>query len=297
MAKSQRTTRLVDNQGRPLFEAVGLQNGFFSDAYHQVLVMRWPIFFALTVAFFVALHTVFAGVYLLVPGSIHGARAMSFGDAFFFSVQTLLTIGYGVMSPGTLYGNIVVTVEALTGVLTTAVLTGLVFAKFSRPRAVVNFSDIVCISNNEGIPCLMIRMANARGNRIIEAAVTCTIARTSRTVEGETFRRLTDLQLRRRTSPLFSISWTAMHEITPGSPLWNVTPQMLEEGGAELIVILSGTDETSSQTVHARRVYTAEAFKWGERFADMLSVQDDGKRIIDYRKFHDSVPAALTVEQ
>jgi len=234
-------------------------------------------------------NTLFALGYLLNPGGIEHARAGSFGDAFFFSIQTMSTIGYGRMVPQSLFANVLVMVEALVGVFGLALMTGLIFAKFSRPSARVLFSRVAVITQWDGIPSLLFRMANARGNQIVEAQIHLVLARDEVTPEGESFRRLYDLELTRRQHALFTLTWTAVHPLTARSPLADATPASLAAADTEIIVSLMGLDETYEQTVHARYVYTARDIVWGARFVDVLSRRPDGQWQIDYPRFHDVI--------
>ena len=172
----------------------------------------------------------------------------------------------------------------------------LVFAKFTKPTAAVLWSRVATIAMHEGKPMLMIRMANARGNRIVEATVSLTAALSGTTKEGETFRKLHDMHLVRRTSPIFSLSFTAMHVLDATSPLHGETEESLREKGLEIITMLSGLDETSGQTVHARTSYAAEDLRFGQRFVDVIQVEADGKRVINYTLFHDTKPSPLPAE-
>ncbi|HJY84310.1 MAG TPA: transposase, partial [Candidatus Binatia bacterium] len=238
-------------------------------------------------ACYVAGNSLFALGYLLDPGGIDHARAGSFGDAFFFSIQTMATIGYGQMVPHSLFANVLVMIEALVGVLGFALMTGLIFAKISRPSARVLFSRVAIITQRDGIPSLLFRMANARGNQVVEAQVHLVLTRDEITREGEPFRRLHDLELTRRQHALFTMTWTAVHPITAQSPLADATPASLAAADTEIIVSLIGFDETFAQTVHARYSYTARDIVWRGQFVDVLSRLPDGQRRIDYPRVHD----------
>jgi inward rectifier potassium channel len=287
---SPSTQRVVEPSGRINIVRTGLRNGFFGDLYHFLLVSSWPRLVILLATAYVAANALFAGAYLLEGHSLEHADAGSFSDAFFFSVQTMATIGYGYIIPRTLFANILVTVEALIGLLGLAVVTGLVFAKFSRPTARVLFSRVAVVTPRDGVPSLMFRMANQRGNQIVEARIHVVLALTETTAEGEIIRRLFDLEMARAQNALFALSWTAIHPITAGSPLHRATQASLAAEEAEVIVSLTGLDESFAQTVHARHSYTADEIIWGARFVDILSRMPDGRRMIDYTQFHDVVP-------
>jgi len=266
-----------------------VHTGPLGDLYHFLLIASWPRLVLIVAVCYVAGNSFFALGYLLDPGGVDHARAGSFRDAFFFSIQTMATIGYGQMVPHSLFANILVTIEALSGVLGFALMTGLIFAKFSRPSARVLFSRVAVITQRDGVPSLVFRMANARGNQIVEAQIHLVLLRDEITLEGESFRRLYDLELVRRQHALFTMTWTAIHPITDQSPLTGATPASLAAADTEIVVSLIGLDETFAQTVHARHVYTARDIVWGAQFVEVLSRLPDGQRRIDYARFHDVV--------
>jgi inward rectifier potassium channel len=278
---------MVRRNGQPNVVRVGLPNGHRGDWYHYLLVCSWPRLLALIGGLFLAANTVFAFAYLMGHDPIAHAQRGSFADAFFFSVQTMATIGYGLEAPQTLYANVLVVIEAMLGLLGLAVVTGLVFAKFSRPTARVLFSNVAIMTVRDGVPSLMFRMANQRGNQIVEARIHVVLALTETTIEGESIRRLHDLRMSRDQHALFALSWTAIHPVTRDSPLYGATRQSLNDVEAEIIVSLTGIDETFSQTVHARHSWLADEIIWDVRFVDILSRLPDGRRQVDYRRFHE----------
>src|SRR5579871_473038 len=223
-----------------------------TDLYQSILSTPYWAFLCSMVLIFVAFNGVFAGLYLLDPGGVAGARPGSFPDAFFFSVQTFGTLGYGVMAPKSFYANVVVSVEVFFGILNIAVVAGIMFARVSRPTARVMFSRIAVVTPFEGVPTLMFRVANERGNQILEATISLTLAHQVTTREGHVMRRFENLSLIRASTPLFMLSWTVMHRIDETSPLYGATRESLLRDLVELIVVLSGTDETYSDTIYAR---------------------------------------------
>jgi inward rectifier potassium channel len=237
-----------------------------------------------------AFNLLFAALYLLQYGSIANSGG-SFWNAFFFSVQTMATIGYGEMRPATTYANVIVAVEVLLGLVGFALATGVIFARFSRPTARVIFSAVAVVVRHDGKPTLMFRAANQRHNRIVEAQVTLTLARDEVTAEGEAMRRFHDLRPERARSPLFSLTWTVLHVIDGASPLSGAGPELLASQGAELLVTMVGLDETLSQTIHARHVYRAAEILWGRRLVDILGAGTGDDRAIDYSRFHDTETA------
>lgn len=266
----------------------GQDRSRWTDFYHLVLTTPWWSFFLGLAAVFFLVNALFALAYLADPGGIVHARPGSFWDDFFFSIQTFATIGYGVMAPKSFYANIVVSIEAFFGVVGFALATGIIFARFSRPTARVMFSKVAVVAMLDGVPTLMFRAANQRGNRILEATASISIARQVCSSEGVVMRRFEDLKLVRERTLLFALSWTVMHRIDESSPLHGATPQSLVDNGAELIVLLSGTDESLADRIYARAAYGAADILWDRRFVDVLSLAPDGRMQVDLHHFHDT---------
>ena len=272
--------------------AIGRERPGFSELYHFALRISWPRFLAGSAAVYVAANIAFALLYLAEPGAIANARPGSFWDAFFFSVETIATVGYGGLTPATFYANLVMTLETGVGLMLVAVATGLVFARFSRPTARILFSRVAVIGPYNGVPTLSIRLGNQRQNQILEAEVRAVLLRDERTAEGAMIRRFYDLRLARSRSPVFALTFTVMHPIEPDSPLYGATPASLAADNAELIVTASGIDETIASRVHARTSYLPHEILSGHRFTDVMGWNEDGRRTIDYRRFHDAEPLA-----
>jgi len=258
----------------------------FDDLYHSLVTASWPGLIARIAFAFTIANLIFATGYYFDQG-IENVHSHDFIDMFFFSVQTMATIGYGKMEPVTLFSNILVSIEALTGLLALALMTGLVFSKFSRPTARIRFTRYAVIGPRDGVNSLMIRAANMRANRIFEASIHVVLARQEITAEGDTIRRLYDLETTRSRSAMFALSWTAVHQIVEGTPLFGVTRESVAASEPELIVSIVGLDETFSQTVHARHTFQLDEIIWGARFANVLVLHPDGSRSVDYDHFDD----------
>jgi len=271
---------------RPDIFVVGAERRGLTDLYHQVLTMpAWGLPALLAAAYLIA-NTLFAGLYMLT-GGVDGMRQTSFADAFFFSVQTLSTIGYGGMVPKGMAANLVVTVEAFFGLALVAVSTGLIFARFSRATARVVFSKVAVITSFEGIPTLMFRAANQRGNQILEAEVMLNLLRQTVTSEGHVYRRFQELKVERARTPMFALTWTVMHAIDESSPLYGATLEDLKAWQAEIVIVLSGADDIFAQRIHARHSYLPDEILWNQRFEDILHLDDQGNRVVDYGRLHD----------
>jgi len=268
----------------------GIPHSKWRDPYHLLLTLNWSWFIGLTAASYIVANALFALLYLAGGDCIQNARPGYFSDAFFFSVQTMASIGYGAMYPKTDYANVLVTIEALVGLMGLAMGTGLMFARFSRPTARVLFSGVAIIAPLNGVPTLMFRAANERRNQILEAQMGVSLLRNEVTAEGESMRRFYDLKLLRSQTRNFSLTWTVMHQIDESSPLYGETPESLAETETDIVITLTGLDETVSQTVHARHYYMTEEILWNMRFVDILSRKSDGRRMIDYTRFHNVTP-------
>ncbi len=260
------------------------------DAYHFVLSAPWWGVLGVIVGGFYGVNVLYALVYLFI-GGIEGMRPGSALDAFFFSVQTMGTIGYGAMHPVTDAANFVVVSEAAVGLVVTALATGIVFARFSRTPEQLVFSRNATVSNHEGVPTLAFRIGNDRASTVIEARVKVNVVRTEHPLEGGVFYRLHEARLLRERSPALSRSWTVLHPIEKDSPLFGVTERAALEEELEIMVTVVGTDDVSLQPVTARYTYKATDLAWGAQLADVLSELPDGRLQLDIRRFHDTVPA------
>jgi inward rectifier potassium channel len=270
--------------------ARGLAGGLWSDLYYRAMTVSWPAFFASAAAIFLVLNGGFALVYSLGDGPVANAVPGRFLDLLYFSIETLATVGYGDMHPQTDYGHLVATVEIFTGMSFLAVMTGLIFARFSRPRARFIFARHPIVAPHEGQPTLMIRVANARHNTISGATARLWLIRGEKTAEGQYFRRYHELHLLRRENPIFVLSWTIFHPIDAGSPLYGASPDDLAQADALLVLTISGFEDNSSQQLNARRNYSQDQIRWNHRYVDISSSADDGRTLLDYRKFHDVTP-------
>jgi inward rectifier potassium channel len=282
--------KITNREGKLEVEGLDAWYSFWRDPYHLLLIIPWVGFAALVSVGYIVVNIIFALLYLAGGDCLEGAEPGSFLDAFFFSVQTLASIGYGAITPKTTYANIIVTLEAIASLLAIAVVTGLAFARFSKPTARVIFSDVAVVAPYNGVPTLMFRAANKRRNYILEAQVIVDFALDETTKEGELFRRFYELKLKRQRTSSFNLAWTIVHPIDENSPLYGVTPEMLSKDRALIIISLIGTDATVAYTINARHQYSAREILWNYRFADMLTTKPNGDRYLDYRYFHSVVP-------
>ncbi|HEX9053168.1 MAG TPA: ion channel [Anaeromyxobacter sp.] len=270
---------------------IGVPSAGLRDVYHWFLRVPWWGALGAIVGAYLLLNALFALVYLAV-GGVAGAARGSFLDAFFFSIETMGTIGYGAMYPASRAANLVMAVESIVGILVVALVTGLAFARFSLARARVVFSRQVAVGPYDGVPTVMIRLGNERRGRIVDAWFRLSLMRTQRSADGSVAYRTTDLALVRDRAPALSRSWTVLHRILEGSPLAGETPESLAAAEAELTLAVIGTDETSLQAVHAQHTWTTASIVWGTRLADVLSETPAGDVVLDLRRFHDLTPTA-----
>ena len=273
-------------------ETRGLAEGFWSDLYHRSLTVYWPVFFATAAAIFIGLNAVFALIYWLGDAPIANTNpAIPLPlNLFYFSIETLATVGYGDMHPETNYGHLVATVEIFTGMSFLAVMTGLIFARFSRPRARFIFAQHPIVGQNLGKKMLMIRVANERHNTISQATARLWMLRLEDVDKGAQIRRFYELKLDRSEHPMFSLSWTLFHSIDKTSPLHGLTADDLAQTDAALVLNLSGVDDNSAQHLYARRIYSHNLIRWNYRYRDITSYSDEGRLLIDYGLFHEVLP-------
>jgi inward rectifier potassium channel len=267
--------RLLNRDGSFNVARKGLTLGSSLSPYHTLLTTTWTRFMGLLVVSYLVLNGAFAGAFvlcgpdaLLGPTPVAGAGT-GFARAFFFSVETFSTIGYGIIGPASLAANLVVTVEALVGLLWLALATGLLFARFSRPTAKILFSRAAVIAPYRGITGFEFRIANARSSQLIEVEATVMLARFE-DHGGRHVRRFYPLTLERSSVTFFPLSWTIVHPIDEASPLRGLTREDLRRMDAEFLVLLTGIEETFAQKVHARSSYRWDEVVWGARFADIL---------------------------
>lgn len=258
--------------------------------YHFLLTVSWPKFLALTSVAYLAINLLFATAFVACGPSALAGRLEPGGpflNAFFFSVQTFATIGYGTLTPAGLSANLLVTLESVVGLLGFALATGLVFARFSRPIARILFSDRAVIAPYKTGTGLMFRIANARSSQIIELEARVMMSR----FENGIGRRFYTLDLERDRVAFFPLSWTIVHPIVEASPFYGIHPDDLVNCDMEILVLLRGIDEASSQTVHARSSYEGDEVIWGARFRSVFNPPGpDGIMTIDLGRLHDVEP-------
>lgn len=293
---STNSRRLLNPDGTFNVRRVGLAWGEVVSLYHAALKAPWPAFLGWVVVIYFGINLAFAaGFALLGPGALvesgTGLAAGTFWRAFYFSVETFATIGYGTLAPKGQAAHMLMTIEALVGVLAQALITGLFFARFARPTAAIRFGRRAVVAPFEGGHALMMRMANRRKNELIEVEASLAFSYLEQ-VGGDQVRRYRALPLDRAKVTFFPLAWTIVHRITPESPLWGLSLEQLAARDAEFLLLLSGVDDTFATTVHARTSYKAEQVAWGARFTNIFEPPgEDGVLSVDVSRL-DEVQAA-----
>jgi inward rectifier potassium channel len=259
--------------------------------YHWLLGTSWTKFLILVICVYLGTNLLFALAYLACgPGAITNTEPGSLIAVFYFSVQTMATIGYGQMTPVGHWPNSIVTFEAFFGIVYSALTTGLAFARFTRPTAGVRFSKVAVVGNHDGIKTLKFRVANDRSSHIVEAQLRLWLIAESMTAEGERYRRSVELPLHRSESPVFSLTWTAMHSVDESSPLSEYLGDQAVIAHWHLLITFTGYHESLANQVYARHVYLPRDVQQNATFVDIVTVSSDGSRIIDLANFEKWVP-------
>jgi inward rectifier potassium channel len=293
--------RLLNRDGSFNVERKGLQFWTSFSAYHATLTVPWWQFFGATALLYLAVNAAFAAAYLACgPGALGsdtaGMEQHTYLRGFFFSVQTLSTIGYGHVVPVGLAANALVTLESLIGLLGFAIVTGLLFARFSRPTAKMLFSRHALIAPYQNMTAFEFRVANARSNELIEVSAKVLLSRFE-DADGTRTRRYYTLPLERPAVTFLPLTWTVVHPIDEKSPLFGETPESLRASTAEFLVLLSGFDETFSATVHTRTSFVPDELLWGHRFANAFVLSQSEKKVaVDMRQFDRVEAAQRTLE-
>ncbi|MDP9064581.1 MAG: ion channel [Pseudomonadota bacterium] len=254
------------------------------DPYHIIATATWPMFFVWLVFSELLINLCFALLYTAVPGCIANVHAGSIADAFFFSIETLATVGYGAMVPQSRYGHVVSAIEIFCGMIYTAVVTGVIFIRFSKPKAKIIYAERPVVAQHNGGPTLMIRIANGRTHMLADVLVRLTVLKWEVSPEGQRFRRIHPLELVRPEFPLFAITWTVMHRIDEKSPLYGCRADKLQADGVRLFMSIQARDPALGALVHDLKVYAPELIAFGMRYSDAVSLDDEGRTTADLRR-------------
>ncbi|MBC7475788.1 MAG: ATP-sensitive inward rectifier potassium channel 10 [Candidatus Sericytochromatia bacterium] len=282
--ETHKTYSVLDKNGRPQYPILGLKREVFSDLYHHFIRKSWMLVILAILAIFVSVNIIFTFLYMGCGDGITNAK--TFSDYFFFSVQTLSTIGYGFMYPTNICSHSLVAVQSFLSILFVSSLTGIVFAKFSVPRAKIIFTKNAVVTHQGQDIYFKFRMSNTRANQILDAKLKVVLLKNEIQADGSGFRRIYDMNVLRDQIPIFSLSFTVQHLIDEKSPFFKETHESLVKKQAIIIITISGIDDTLSQTMVSRYIYDFQDIVWGADFKDVLLKDIEGNPYFDYKNFH-----------
>lgn len=263
------------------------------DPYHIAVTLSWPAFIIAALTCLAVINLVFAGLYLAQPGAVQNLAPGDLADAAFFSLETLATVGYGEMAPATRYGHSVAAIEIVVGMAFTAILTGILFVRFSRPKSKILFAESLVVTAHNGRPTLMIRIANGRLTLLTNARATVGVLMRSVSDEGLAYRGVHVLPLMRSEISIFPLTWTIMHVIDEDSPLHGFDAERMLAEEARIFVSVEARDTSTAAQVHDVREYSFEKIAFGVRYADMIMRDPEGGGIVaDVRRLSDVEPQA-----
>ncbi len=273
---------VFDKNGNPKYRIHGLKNELLSDLYHKFLTKSWLMVLFIIFALSMIVNIIFTSFYMTCNGI---NNATHWYDYFFFSIQTLSTIGYGFMYPTNLCSHVLVAIQSFMGMLFVSFLTGIVFAKFSLPRAKILYTKNIVIHHENNDLMLKLRITNKRGNQIIDANIRAVVLKLEKLSDGTNFRKIQDLNLLRERIPMFSLSFTVQHKIDENSPFFGETHESLLEKQVMVIITINGIDESLTQTLVSKYFYAFEDIKWGMKFKDVLVYDENGEMFFEYDNF------------
>lgn len=287
--KPNQNQRNINISGRKI-TAIGARKNLFADFYHASMTSNWRTFIACALLVFLSLNAIFAALFALQPNSIANIPDGKNWYVIYFSIETLATVGYGDMHPATDYAHLVASTETFIGLLFSAVLTGLIFARFAQPRVRILASNAILISQHNDQPTLMLRVANERLNNISDASARLWMMYTETSAEGQSFRRFVELQLTRNNQPMLILTWAIFHTIDASSPLFGRSQDDFANMDLGFVLIITGNDESIAQEVRSRHTYDLQQIKYNHQFVDVLSVDASGKTTVNYNNFHLTTP-------
>jgi len=290
MSRKPRRVRVRSGQ----VELVKLNTKAFDlrDTYHLILTLSWPGFAGVVFGIYLLINVAFAALYMLNPHAIAEMAPGSFSDAFFFSVETLATVGYGHMYPETFYGHLIAMLEIMVGMFGLAVITGLIFVRFSRPTARLHFSNVAVIAPFDGVPTLMIRVANLRHQAMVEPEFRMIVNRDTITAEGDDVRRFRLLKLEFEHLIAFPAVLTVRHRIDEKSPLFGMTPEDFQKQDVRIVASIVGVDTVIVAPVQSLRDYNYDQIEWNRRFVEIYAENEEGDWTVDYARIDETEPCA-----
>ena len=276
--------------GQFAFTIKGISRFDLRDPYHLAVTLTWPQFLFMLLGLYLAVNLIFATLYTLVPGAIAHTRPGHFFDAFFFSFETLATVGYGDMYPASLYGHVVASAEIVCGLAFTAILTGLTFVRFSRPKAKFVFAKSAVVTSHNGEPTLMLRIGNGRPGVLADVRARINVLITEVSIEGNSFRRTHELPLMRQQIPILPMAWTLMHSINEDSPIHGMDAAALIAAEMRIYVSIEARDPSLGATVYGTLYYMPEQIEFNTHYADAIVTGEDGKLTMDLAQISATEP-------
>jgi inward rectifier potassium channel len=292
--KKQRLTSISMQSGKVEFLKINAARRDWRDTYHWILSLTWPRFAAFLLLVYCLLNLIFATAYVIGGPCIGEMTPGSYPQAFFFSVETLATVGYGHMYPATVYGHLVTTLEIIVGMVWVAVITGLIFVRFSRPTARILFSESLVLGNFDGTPALMFRVANLRHTSMVQAEFQLTYSRDQIVQEGDAIRHFYPLKVTPDRMIRFPAALTIRHRIDENSPLYGLTPTDLKEGDAFFLASAVSVETVMAASVQSQKDYSWEDIRFGEKFVDVYRELGGGALEVDYGRLHETEPVPLS---
>ncbi|MEO6951413.1 MAG: ion channel [Polyangia bacterium] len=290
--KSRKDVGLPMTVGTTTVFKIGAARFDLSDPYHMAITMSYWVFVAWIGVGFIGLNAIFATLYAVAPGCIQNARPGSMYDAFFFSVETMATVGYGSMAPANTYGHLIASFESIVGIAFTAVATGIIFVRFSRPRSRMMFADRAVVTSHDGVPTLMIRMAYARMTTLMNVSAELDVMLLHHSTEGTRYRLAKSLKLVRRRIPALILAWTVMHTIDESSPLHGMTEEELRASETRFFLTIGARDQQLGVEVHDIKSYVSTDVAYGVAYRDVVKYDDEGNPHADLRLLGEVVPQA-----
>lgn len=259
----------------------GVDRFDWRDPYHLAVTISWPVFAGLSLSGLLAVNSIFAALYLLEPDAIQNLPPGDLARAFFFSLETLATVGYGEMAPRSLYGHCVTGIEIVVGLAWVAIFTGLLFVRFSRTKSKILFAEKIVIAPHNGVPTLMVRIANGRMTMLSHASARLVVLLPETSCEGYVSRNFRDLALVREVMPIFPLTWTMMHVIDESSPLHGLGPEELHSNDVRMFLAVEARDPTLGQVVQDVAAYRPRQVAFGHRYTDAITVDEEGRAAAD----------------
>ncbi|MEH0158577.1 ion channel [Limibacter armeniacum] len=292
----QKARRIINKDGSFNVHRIGVESRGKA-MYHWLLTTSWTNFLVMLIGLLLGINVVFAVVYFLIgvehiSGAVPLGGTKDFATTFFFSVQTFTTVGYGALSPEGMLTSMVASLEALTGLMISAMATGLLFARFSKPSANILYSESLLITPYRGssTPSLQFRIANKRKNTLMEMEAIVIFAIEQKEEDGLFHRHYYELTLEIDKIHFFPLSWTIVHVIDADSPLYGVTKEEMLENEAEVLILTKGYDDSYGEVLHSRHSYYVSEFVWDKRFKRAYRVNKEGNFVMDLKDLHATEP-------